>query len=71
MNLEDELIVASNQLEWHQKSSIEHQEFKFFFGPTDANLPYNFHFGSFINECIKQIVHATNWFKRQYKMKKD
>jgi len=35
-------------------------EFKFFQGTL--NLPNNFHWGSVVNEIIKQVRHCSEWF---------
>ena len=44
---------------------MNHQEFRFVFGSTFANLPHDYHFGAFVNECIKQVNHVINWMRRQ------
>lgn len=67
---EDQLIIDSQGLEWHQLSSKEHQDLRFCFKQTSGNLPFEYHFGSCVNECIKQASHAANYLRQQYRAKK-
>ena len=43
-------------------------EFKF----KDAvlTLPHQFHFGSVVNEVMKQVRHTMDWFRKQYSIYK-
>ena len=63
--ISEHVIIDSSDLEWRQMSTKEHQSFVFKFGGyTTTTIPHDFHYGAFINECIKQVTHCSNWFNR-------
>jgi hypothetical protein len=65
----DQSIIESQELELHFTRSKQHQEIVFNFKKTEANLPHNYHFAAGINEIMKQVTHAGQWFRKEYTTK--